>query len=98
MSDLISRQDAIKAVHEEFDKCLVWDESGERTADEVDRILDSVPSAQPERKTGRWTRISMDKYIRHAQAWYRCSECSAEFIGKYKYCGNCGADMRGEEE
>lgn len=48
MDDLISRQAAIDAVHEEFDDCLVWDESEEHTADEVERILDCVPSAQPE--------------------------------------------------
>lgn len=47
-ADTISRQAAIKAVHEEFDECTVWDESGEYTADEVERILDSVPSAQPD--------------------------------------------------
>lgn len=46
MSDLISRQAAIDAVHEEFDTCTVWDESGRYTADEVERILDCVPSVQ----------------------------------------------------
>lgn len=46
--DLISRQAAIDAVHKEFDDCIVWDESGMTTANEVERILDSVPSAQPE--------------------------------------------------
>ena len=48
MDDLISRQAAIDAVHNEFDDCIVWDESGMTTANEVERILDSVPSAQPE--------------------------------------------------
>ena len=47
MSDLISRQTAIDAVHQEFDECLVWDESGQTTADEVERILDYLPSAEP---------------------------------------------------
>lgn len=47
MSDLIDRQAAIEAVHEEFDECLVWDESGKCTADEVEIILESLPSAQP---------------------------------------------------
>ena len=45
MTDLISRQAAIDAVHEEFDGCLVWDESGETTANEFERILDYLPSA-----------------------------------------------------
>ena len=44
MSDLISRQSAIEAVHQEFDECLVWDESGQTTADEVERILDYLPT------------------------------------------------------
>jgi hypothetical protein len=48
--DLIRRKDAIDAVHEAFDDCAVWDESGHYTADEVERILDCVPSAQPEIK------------------------------------------------
>lgn len=48
MEDLISRRAAIDAVHEEFDECTVWDESGEYTADVVERILDDVSSAQPE--------------------------------------------------
>lgn len=51
MSDLISRAEAIDAVHKEFDGCLVWDESGQRTADEVENILDGLPSVQPERLT-----------------------------------------------
>ena len=44
MNDLISRQTAIKAVHDAFDECLVWDESGECTANEVERILDELPT------------------------------------------------------
>lgn len=48
MNDLISRQAAIDAIHEEFDECLVWDESGRHTADEVEQILDNLPSAQSE--------------------------------------------------
>lgn len=47
--DTISRQAAIDAVHEEFDDCLVWDESGQRTADEFEIIINRLPSAQPER-------------------------------------------------
>lgn len=43
MDDVYIRaQDAIDAVHEEFDGCTVWDESGERTADKVESIIDRV--------------------------------------------------------
>ena len=44
MNDLISRQAAIKAIHDKFDECIVWDESGECTANEVERALDEVPA------------------------------------------------------
>ena len=27
---------------------------------------------------------------------YRCSRCSADGEPRYKFCPNCGADMRGE--
>jgi len=47
MKDLIDRQAAIDAVHKEFDDCLVWDESGQRTADEFENIIDQLSSAQP---------------------------------------------------
>lgn len=55
MKDTIYRQAAIDAVHNEFDDCIVWDESGMTTANEVERILDSVPSAQPDQ---RWIPVS----------------------------------------
>lgn len=43
-NDLISRAAAIKAVHEEFDECLVWDESGEATANAVENVLRWIQS------------------------------------------------------
>ena len=48
VGDIISRQAAIDAVHEEFDDCLVWDESGKRTADEFETIINRLPSVQSE--------------------------------------------------
>ena len=67
MDDLISRQAAIKAVHEEFDECLVWDESGEYTADEVERILDRVPSTQSEV-------LACGEGELNTQGWIPCGE------------------------
>ena len=83
-SDCISRQAAIDAV----ENC----EPGEEPF-----AIKSLPSAQSERKAGRWTRISIDRYTQHAQAWYRCSECQGEFIGKWNYCPNCGAEMNHDD-
>lgn len=94
MNDLISRRAAIDAVHEEFDGCLVWDESGETTADEVERVLSYLPSVEPKQKHGKWIRLS--NYLA------QCSECK-DYIDNaiscgYNYCPNCGARMDGETE
>lgn len=56
-----------------------------------------LPSAQPERMRGRWISYRCDMY--------KCSECSyiyTELTDLHrcgaKYCPNCGADMRGEQD
>lgn len=61
--------------------------------------IKEVPSAQPERKTGRWIELTN---INHT---YVCSVCGRMLVnitdGKnmvmknYPFC-HCGADMRGE--
>ena len=99
MKDLIDRQAAIKAIHYEFDECLVWDESGQHTADEMENILTSLPSAdvQPVRH-GHWVHDGLD--IPHGVDWMHCSECGRR--DKYcpaamtNYCPSCGARMDGE--
>ena len=63
---------------------------------EIQDILEDLPSVTPAQKTGRWKRVSIDKYVQHAMAFYRCSECRGESIGMSKYCQNCGTKM--EEE
>ena len=96
MQDLISRQAAIKAIHEEFDECLVWDESGQQTADEVESILTSLPSADAvEVRHGHWIDTNGRKrypfWVR-----YECSECGAK-ASDYRFCPHCGARMGGEQ-
>ena len=70
---------------------------------------DRFPSAQPERKRGKWV-----FYEDRAPVWdiagektwaraYKCSECGfvhsvIEDFGQYAFCPNCGADMRGEQK
>lgn len=44
MSRLIDADKAVRAVHGEFDECLVWDESGETTADEFENIILQIPT------------------------------------------------------
>ena len=45
---LIDVDVAKKAVHEEFDECLVWDESGEHTANVIEEILEALPIVEAE--------------------------------------------------
>lgn len=95
--DVISRQAAIKAFK---DFLTIHDSRGVEylcpavTMDGVNKILSDLPSAQPERKTGRWLQISPAKI-------YECSECAqmvmTDDISCYKYCHGCGAYMGGGE-
>lgn len=60
------------------------------------KIVDSMPTVE-ERKVGKW--------IGEEEGYYsECSCCGASFlwedykcIGDWKYCPNCGAEMRGAE-
>lgn len=46
MSDLIERQTAIDAIHDEFDDVRVWGESGAEAANKIEDVLWRVPSGQ----------------------------------------------------
>jgi len=41
---LIDADEFIKALHEEWDEVLVWDESGEATADEIESLVNEAPT------------------------------------------------------
>lgn len=89
MSDLISRQAAIDAMEESkriyVDRRVI--------IGKMQDIVNNLPSAQQERKRGRW--------IRNDNGTYSCSVCQSwipeeqHFYARYCLC--CGADMRGEE-
>ena len=56
---------------------------------------EQLPSAQAEREKGKWIADNHDFWV--------CSNCKfpSEAHGAnilYKFCPNCGADMRGEQE
>ena len=98
MSDLISRQAAIEAL---------------KRAEALTRafgyhfVIDTIrelPSAQPERKKGKWI-YGEDEY---GIDGYHCDKCGffvpwdythkfIDFIKDYHFCPNCGAYMRPTE-
>lgn len=55
---------------------------------DIERLL----STQPEHKTGQWIE---DGYYNLPCV---CSRCGKEGNRSYKFCPNCGAEMRGEQE
>lgn len=67
----------------------------------IERIAETVAKrlAKPERKKGKWIR----HILKNANVpWgYNCSVCNEWFVigedtaGRYRFCPNCGADMRG---
>ena len=100
MSDLINRQDAIDAVTEVDMQVYEGDSAvGRRlylTQDEMIAIIESLPSAEPERKTGRW------QWRKGSDCW-ECSKCHAVLESddivrhNFYYCYHCGADMMNED-
>ena len=87
MSDLISRISAIDAINSHFGFNIE-----EEYGSAVQEVINSLPSAEPERKKGKWELIDEAEPRRYA-----CSECKClSWYGIYNYCPNCGADMREE--
>lgn len=105
MSDLISREAAIEAI-DDLPNCY------NGYSDTYDKayiigVLEELPTIDvPERKVGKWIKDGV------AYSLYKCSACNdfctvagwADCIPKeqmykgFKFCPNCGAKMRGEED
>ena len=104
MSDLISRQTAIDAVKAYLTDCQI--EDADWHGNGIEHELESLPSAQPERKTGKWlSEYGSEPVTMQAGCPERscyCSECgewlvaSDEYYVKGNYCPNCGARMDAE--
>lgn len=89
VGDIISRQEIFRAF-EEMCSCTdyVWDERDFRD------LIKKIPSAQPERKKGKWVEYDGD----WLKTMCKCSKCGAmiDINEKYRnfFCYHCGADMR----
>lgn len=71
MSDSISRQDAIDAINKAFERVFAWD----GTSPLGDKVLENVPSAQPEPLTDKEQRIFLAAMGREEKV---CKEVDAE--------------------
>lgn len=99
MGDLISRQDAIEAIKKNTFRLTVAEEQNAEGhvawsadavySDVMEGELLELPSAQPERKVGKWTEENACEFCGF-KPWYERD------IHTLSYCPNCGADMRGE--
>ena len=61
----------------------------------LEKRLKSLPSAQPQRKMGKWIEIAPEEG--HEIYTVKCDQCGRYDFFETNYCGNCGADMREAE-
>lgn len=94
--DLISRQAAIRWVKTEcnpYGNPTLDFESGKKVIEH----LEQMPSAEPERKKGRWERHYSRPNV-FADLFWHCSCCGYKNENQYanvyhKFCPNCGEPM-----
>jgi len=89
MDDLISRKVAIKAIEDLQDCYNGFSDTYDKAC--IIGVLEELPSAQQERKEGRWKPYPI------AEGCLQCSECGVLRMSKSSnYCPNCGAKMGGD--
>ena len=101
MSDLIRREDAIKAVAQDlmYESCIQSEYASDELSDwiEVAKVmLEEVPSA--DRPQGKW--IFRREFVEDTPfTGYRCSNCNYwKGMGAWNFCPNCGARMKGADD
>ena len=87
MNDLISRQQAIDALCNDY--CSGHQDCKYYPNCENLKSIEQLPSAKPERKKGKWL-VDEDGNI-------ECPFCG-NTCGFGNYCNECGADLRGEKK
>lgn len=102
MSDLIRREDVFKAIvglttHKTVDDIEIFCEDSVAGSEgwlggirDALREVEYIPSAEPERKTGKWIDIPAYENI-------RCSNCRYVYGGDLyprDFCPHCGAEMK----
>lgn len=101
MNDLIDRQEAIEALKKQMSD---WNDLYNIPVRRSIAILEQLPSAQPERKTGKWilSDAQNPEDVRNGNYAYTCSSCLHSDIHAktvvVPFCWHCGANMRGEQD
>ena len=97
MDDLISRTAAIEVLKDEWVGVPVYYLCGEDIFEYSKLRIESLPSTQPERKRGKWTR----HFDGNEWYWY-CSSCKEQWYEEDlwmggnsfpNFCPNCGCRM-----
>lgn len=94
--DLISRQAAIDAL-------MLKQEKTDTPYGHIISLIRDLPSAQPERKKGKWIAEKIIYSIDYPTLYIcHCSECgwgisAAESTGWAKFCPSCGSKMEEPE-
>jgi lipopolysaccharide biosynthesis regulator YciM len=98
MSDTISRRQAIEALRRNQEAYL-HDNYFDKIVETDIETLTELPSAEPERKKGKWIRTVLGSTSGYGTTvMYQCTECERMSISIYNFCPNCGADMRGKQD
>ena len=105
MSDLIDRDAALNQIIAVDISIIPYAKAREyvnELKNYVIKIIETLPSAESERKKGEWIKEDLSGYLTPGgNSIYHCSECGHK-EGPWphprltNFCPSCGADMRGE--
>ena len=101
MDDVISRQAAIDALFElyEYQRDIDPTEAADLVRQGIflaEKKIEQLPSAQPERKKGKWIDYSDEGYV-ECPFCHSATNCDGN-KDELHFCFSCGADLRGEQD